>query len=53
MGQYVQQKRNAFLFRRKRRANDAIVGAVYNEEYSTIEDVVKTKLEGVPSRSLV
>jgi hypothetical protein len=42
----VLSKRNAFLSRRKRRANDAIVGAVYDMNYSTIENVVKTNLEG-------
>ena len=40
------KKETLSSFEESVRANDAIVGAVYNEEYSTIENVVKTKLEG-------
>jgi hypothetical protein len=40
-------KRNAFPFRRKRRANDAIVGAVDTKNHSTVAVVAKANLEGV------
>lgn len=45
-------KRNAFPFQRKRRANDAIVGAVYKPKYSTIEILVKTA-KGIPIWSVL
>jgi hypothetical protein len=35
MGRFICIKRNAFPFQRKRRANDAIIGAVSAYNYST------------------